>query len=199
MMHPGTMLAYIGPANGFGVFAKADIPKGSLIYVIDPLDIIIPPDSPLNDDPLYADLLTTYAYTEPNGTRILCWDHGKYMNHCCQPNTLSTGFGFEIAIRDIRKGEEITDHYALLNLEYPMDLHCEKPGCNGRIVPGELSIHHEWMDTRIREALADLRSVPQPLYKLLDPSTRASLERYLDHGEGYPGVLSLQHPLRNAM
>jgi uncharacterized protein len=199
MMHPDTALAYISPERGFGVVARKNISKGTLIYVLDPLDIIVEPDDARNTDPLYTDLLTTYAYTEPNGTRILCWDHGKYMNHCCQPNTLSTGFGFEIAIRDIVQGEEVTDHYALLNLEYPMDLQCHKEGCNGRIIPGELAIHHAWMDERIREALADLRSVPQPLYRLLDPSTRNSLERFLDHGHGYPTVLSLHHPLRDAM
>jgi hypothetical protein len=199
MMHPATALTYIGPVRGFGIVAKAPIPKGTLIYVLDKLDIVIRPGDPLNNDPLYEEVLTTYAYTEPNGNRILCWDHGKYMNHCCQPNTLSTGFGFEIAIKDIAIGEEVTDHYALLNLEYPMELQCDKPGCNGKIIPGELSIHHEWMDARIKEALAKLRSVPQPLYKLLDRSTKASLERFLDHGEGYPPVLSLQHPLRKAM
>ncbi len=199
MMHPSTALAYIGPARGFGVVAKLTIPKGSLIYVLDPMDIMIPPDDPRNGDPLYEELLTTYAYTEPNGIRILCWDHGKYMNHCCQPNTLSTGYGFEIAIRDIQAGEEVTDHYALLNLEYPMDLQCDKPGCNGRIVPGELGIHHAWMDDRIMEALAALRHVPQPLFRLLDPTTRGSLEQYLDAGVGYRPVLGLQHPLRQAM
>ena len=199
MMHPGTKLAYIGPANGHGVFARTFIPKGSLIYVLDPLDIVIAPDDPRNDDPLYEEMLTTYAYTEPNGNRILCWDHGRFMNHCCQPNTLSTGYGFEIAIRDIQEGEEVTDHYALLNLEYTMELHCGKPGCNGRIVPGELSIHHEWMDARIKEALLELRNVPQPLFTLLDPSTKAALEVFLDHGEGYRPVLSLQGPLRKAM
>ncbi len=198
-MHPGTKLAYIGPANGHGVFARTFIPKGSLIYVLDPLDIVIAPDDPRNDDPLYEEMLTTYAYTEPNGNRILCWDHGRFMNHCCQPNTLSTGYGFEIAIRDIQEGEEVTDHYALLNLEYTMELYCGKPGCNGRIVPGELSIHHEWMDARIKEALLELRNVPQPLFTLLDPSTKAALEAFLDHGEGYRPVLSLQGPLRKAM
>lgn len=197
-MHPDTALAWIGNGRGFGVIATRAIPKGTIVFVRDALDIVIPATHPLVNDPLYADTLTSHAYIEPDGSRVLCWDHGRYMNHCCRPNTLSTGFGFEIAIEDIGQGVEITDHYAVLNLEFEMELTCDKPECLRRMGPGTLSNVGEWIDARIQDALYRVRSVDQALVSLIDDRTRSQLERYLDTGEAYPSVLSLQHLRRTA-
>ncbi len=198
MMHPATTLTWIGAGRGFGVTARQAIPKGTIVYVRDDLDIQVPEGHPLVDHPLYAETFTNHAYIEPDGTRVLCWDHGRFMNHCCRPNTLSTGFGFEIAIQDIAAGEEVTDHYAVLNLEFEMDLVCGNAECLRRMGPGTLPLVSDWIDARIREALMLVRNVPQALEPLLDPMIRSQLERYLETGEGYPSVLSLQHLRRTA-
>jgi hypothetical protein len=198
MMHPHTAQAWIGNGRGSGVIATRPIPKGTIVHVRDALDIVLPEDHPLLNDPLYAGTFTSHAYIEPDGRRVMCWDHGRYMNHCCRPNTLSTGFGFEIAIADIGEGEEITDHYAVLNLEFEMDLQCDKPECLRHMGPGVLPMVGEWIDARIREVLPLIPEVAQPLAPLLDPSTRAGLDRYLSTGQGYPSVLSLQHLGRTA-
>ena len=193
MMHPGTALRWIGAERGFGVVATEHLPKGTILYVLDPLDIVVQPGSSQDSDPLYQRTLETYAYIEPDGRRVVCWDHGRFMNHCCHPNSLSTGYGFEVAIRDIAPGEAITDHYAVLNLEHEMELSCERPDCCRHISPGSLPQHQPWMDEAIRQALADLRAVPQPLLPLLRADTARSLDLYLHTGEGYASVLSLQH------
>lgn len=198
MMHPNTAQAWVGNGRGTGVIATRAIPKGTIVYVRDVLDIVVPDDHPLLNDPLYANTFTSHAYIEPDGSRVMCWDHGRYMNHCCRPNTLSTGFGFEIAIEDIAEGVEITDHYAVLNLEFEMDLQCNKPECLRHMVPGMLPMVGEWIDARIRETLPLITSVDQPLAPLLDQVTKASLEHYLSTGEGYPSVMQLQHLRRSA-
>ncbi|MCB0794633.1 MAG: SET domain-containing protein [Flavobacteriales bacterium] len=193
MMHPDTALRYVSPERGFGVVATAPIPKGTILYVQDPLDIVIRPGDPINEDPLYRRTFATYAYIEPDGTRIVCWDHGKYMNHCCHPNSLSTGYGFEVAIQNIAKDDEITDHYGVLNLEHDMELSCSRTDCCKRIGPGTLKREHEWMDVAIRTALSDVHHVAQPLMGLLKPSIDRALTDYLRNGYGYRSVLSLQH------
>jgi len=198
MMHPHTAQGWIGNGRGSGVIATTAIPKGTIVYVRDALDIVVPEGHPILTDALYSDTFTVHAYIEPDGSRVMCWDHGRYMNHCCRPNTLSTGYGFEIAIEDIAEGEEITDHYAVLNLEFEMDLHCDKPECLRHMGPGVLPMVGEWIDARIREVLPLIPTVAQPLSALIDPDTRAALERYLETGEGYPSVLSLQHLRRTA-
>ena len=43
MIHPSTELRLVSPHVGYGVFASRHIPKGSLVYVQDPLDIKITP------------------------------------------------------------------------------------------------------------------------------------------------------------
>jgi hypothetical protein len=117
MIHPDTQLKWINVHTGWGVFATAFIPRGTIVYVQDALDIVITVDSPLLTDPRYRQWVDKYSVIEPNGNRVMCWDIAKYVNHCCHYNTLSTGYGFEIAVRDIYTDEELTDDYGLFNLQ----------------------------------------------------------------------------------
>ena len=105
MLHPDTELGVVGAEIGFGVFATALIPKGAIVYIKDPLEIEIGDDDPRLRDPEMLRIIERYSYIEPGGTRILSWDLAKYMNHSCDPNTISTGYGFEIALRDIQPGD----------------------------------------------------------------------------------------------
>ena len=100
---------------GVGVFATAFIPAGTVVYVEDPLDIVIPPDSPLLDNPVLRPTIDKYAILEPGERRIIGWDAAKYVNHCCQANIISTGYGFEIALRDIQP-DEIDDRFHVRRL-----------------------------------------------------------------------------------
>ena len=116
MLHPDTQLGVVSAEIGYGVFATALIPKGTIVYIKDPLEIEIGDDDPRLRDPEMLRIIERYSYIEPGGTRVLSWDLAKYMNHSCDPNSISTGYGFEIAARDIQKGEQITDEYGLLNI-----------------------------------------------------------------------------------
>ena len=188
MMHPLTQLRFVNDELGFGVFAAAPIPKGTLVYARCALDLVFEPGDPRLQNPLYADTLEKYTYTEPGGQRVLCWDTGRYVNHCCQPSTLTTGYGFEIAIRDLAPGDEVTDDYAIFNCDVPMPLSCCEVGCRGVLIPGDFDRHVPGWDEQVRGALEHLDSVEQPLWSLVAPATRRAVRSYLRTGRGYRSV-----------
>lgn len=195
MLHPQTQLRYISDQIGYGIFATAVIPIGTIVYVQDGLDIVIPPDSPLLQDPLQRAQIDKYAILEPpHGERILAWDIAKYVNHCCHANLLSTGYGFEIALRDIQPGEELRDDYGMFNLEWDIPLVCDYQDCRGqiKISPADLPAQIKQWDAQIQAALAHALDVPQPLWPLLDAETESALQNYLRTGEDYWSVQRLQ-------
>ena len=104
-------------AVGFGVFATADIPRGTITWVLDPLDQRISPTRAGVLGPKWAGVLRRFGYFDAQGNVVISWDHARFVNHCCEPNTASGGDDrFEIALRDIRAGEQLTDDYTELDL-----------------------------------------------------------------------------------
>jgi hypothetical protein len=196
MLHPATELRIVAPDIGVGVFATAFIPTGTVVYVKDPLEITIDGDDARMRDPVMGAIIERYSYVEPSGQRILSWDLAKYMNHSCDPNTISTGYGFEIAIRDIEAGEEITDDYGLLNVEREMRCLCGSDGCREWIRPDDLLRNHDRWDSLVYQALTYFYYVEQPLGSLLDGVTRRKLEQFLDTGKGFLSVKQLAAPGR---
>ncbi|MEZ4849786.1 MAG: SET domain-containing protein [Bacteroidia bacterium] len=120
MIHPSTKLLFINEQIGHGVVATQLIPAGTIVWTMDQLDRIIDPSEFLGKEDLYEELLDTYCYKNHEGKYVLCWDYSKYMNHSFRPNTISTAYYFDIAIRDIQKGEEVTCDYGYLNVEEPL-------------------------------------------------------------------------------
>lgn len=192
MLHPDTRLGVVGAEIGYGVFATALIPKGTIVYIKDPLEIEIEDDDPRLRDLEMLRIIERYSYVEPGGTRVLSWDLAKYMNHSCDPNTMSTGYGFEIALRDIQPGEQVTDEYGLLNIEKNMPCSCGAHACRGWVRQDDIERFRDIWDTWVGEALANYRDVPQPLENLLDPATRHQLQHYLDTGNGFVSVSQLR-------
>lgn len=192
MLHPQTQLRFINDQLGYGVFATAVIPTGTIVYVQDGLDIVIPPNSPLLQEPIQRAQIDKYAIIEADGQRTIAWDIGKYVNHCCHANMLSTGYGFEIAVRDIQPGEEMRDDYGLFNLEWDIDLICTYEDCRERIKPTDFSAQIRQWDAQVQEALRHTLDVAQPLWSLLDAETESALNGYLRTGEDYWSVQRLQ-------
>ena len=193
MIHPDTELKHVNKTKGRGIFATKPIPKGTITYVKDPLEIEVAPGDPRLQDPYLNDIIETYTYIDENGIRILSWDNAKYVNHCCSCNTMSTGYGFEIAICDIEAGVEITDEYGMFNFDYTMQLTCEKSGCRKTVSGSDLDNHFLEWDNQVRSALENLEYVEQPLLRFLDHDTCKALRQFLDTGEGYRSVLSLRY------
>lgn len=116
-------------------------------------------------------ILDTYAYINADGTWVLCWDWGRYMNHSCAPNTLGLGPYADVAVRDIQPGEQLTCEYGMLNLAEAMDCHCGAPRCRGHIGPDDVLNYGEDWDTVVAQAAPFAGQVDQPLKAYLqDPA-----------------------------
>lgn len=178
MVHPHTELRFSGPEIGWGVFATRPIPRGTITWALDPLDQHFT-DEQVAALPAHAQKqLATYSYVDARGRHVLCWDHARFFNHSCAANCLSVGYEFELAIRDIAAGEELTDDYGTLNPSEPFPCLCSAPDCRGRVLPEDkLRLGEEW-NRLAREAFFLMRTVPQPLWEVL--TERKEIEAALD-------------------
>lgn len=193
MIHPYTELRLISDAIGYGVFATQFIPEGTLVYVRDPLEISISQEEYNAHKPEIKALIEKYSYIDEMGNRILSWDFGKYVNHCCNFNTISTGYGFEIAIRDIETGEEITDEYGIFNLEEEMYVSCKHRNCRGIVKPDDFDRYYMEWDKIICKSLQKVFKVEQPLMPFLEPQIRKELKNYVSNNKNYKSVYNLRY------
>jgi len=192
MIHPCTELRHVSPEIGVGVFASTLIPKGTLVYVKDSLDIEITEKQFMRMEPVSRKMVEKYAYIDERGIRVVSWDHVKYVNHKCECNTISTGYGFEIALRDISPGEEITDEYGLFNITVPFEVTCGCVNCRHVVRVTDLERYADVWDDQVKDALGFVREVDQPLWALIDPATLAALNGYLDGRQSYRSVRTLK-------
>ncbi|MEQ6118090.1 SET domain-containing protein [Reichenbachiella sp. MALMAid0571] len=192
MIHPNTELKYIQDTVGYGVFATQDIPEGTIVYVKDSLELVISPTDYLMHSNDVKEMIDKYSYMDQNGDRIVSWDFAKYVNHCCNCNTISTGYGFEIAIRDIKKGEQITDEYGIFNLESDMVLLCGESGCRKTIGPNDFDTYYKDWDKKIVKSIGKLFQVDQPLMAFVESETRSELDSFFENPESYKSVYSLK-------
>ncbi|MCB0706568.1 MAG: SET domain-containing protein-lysine N-methyltransferase [Saprospiraceae bacterium] len=192
MIHPNTELRFINDTVGYGVFAKVHIPEGTIVYVKDSLEMIISPTDYLIHSNAVREMVDKYSYMDQDGNRIVSWDFAKYVNHCCNCNTISTGYGFELAIRDIQKGEQITDEYGIFNLDQEMTLVCGDPTCRKAIKPSDFDTYYKEWDQRIQKSIRHLFEVEQPLIPFIDPETRMELDAFFENPESYKSVYALR-------
>ncbi|MBC6993498.1 SET domain-containing protein-lysine N-methyltransferase [Neolewinella lacunae] len=192
MIHPDTELRNIGEPIGYGVFATAYIPEGTIVYVKDSLELVISPTDYLMHGSDMQEVIEKYSYIDEKGNRIVSWDFAKYVNHCCNCNTISTGYGFEIAIRDIQAGEQITDEYGIFNLDREMTLVCGEPTCRKVIRPADFDTYYRDWDEKIKASIPKLFQVDQPLMPFLDAETRESLDQFFAQPELYRSVYALR-------
>ncbi len=170
MIHPDTELQFINDIIGYGVVAKKFIPKGTITWVQDELDQIFTPEKTQMLSPLMQDYLETYCFTNSDGNRILCWDNAKFVNHSFNPSCMSTAYDFEIAIRDIHPGEQLTDDYGYLNISEPFEVVDE--GTERKVVyPDDLLKYHKVWDQKIEENLPAIERLEQPLQKFIPKET----------------------------
>ncbi|MCB0425649.1 MAG: SET domain-containing protein, partial [Mangrovimonas sp.] len=86
MIHPDTELSFISKEVGYGVVATKHIPAGTITWVLDKLDREFSPEHLETLEPVYQEILNTYTYRNNKGNYILCWDHGRYVNHSFNAN-----------------------------------------------------------------------------------------------------------------
>ena len=192
MIHPKTELKFINEHVGYGVFATEYIPEGTVVYVKDSLELVISPTDYLLHSEDVQQVIEKYSYIDPQGNRVISWDFAKYVNHCCNCNTISTGYGFEIAIRDIEKGEQITDEYGIFNLTSEMEVSCGMENCRKKITPNDFDTYYTDWDSKIRKSMTHLFAVEQPLMPFIEEGTRKELDAFFQSPESYKSVYSLK-------
>lgn len=173
MIHPHTELRVVDESIGLGVFATKRIPRGTVMWTLDALDQKFGPTELARLDKGYLKLLEHYAFPNASGDWILCWDLGRWVNHSCNPNNMSTGWNFDLAIRDIEEGEQLTSDYGSLNLEAPFRCLCGDPSCRGRIRPDDFKRFAQDWDQQVQAAAADGGKLDQPLLKWLTDKSAA--------------------------
>ena len=170
MIHPDTELRFINDVVGYGVVAKKFIPKGTITWVQDDLDQAFTPEAIAKLNPVILNHLNTYCFTNNKGEKILCWDNAKFVNHSFNSSCMSTAYDFEIAIRDIYPGEQLTDDYGYLNVEEPFTP--EDEGMERKVVyPDDLLHYHPVWDDAVQRNLAHINQVGQPLKKYIGDKT----------------------------
>ncbi len=166
MIIPQARVVWISEEMGYGLFATQPIKKGTITFVQDGLDIVIPTDQFIQVDIRLKDYVEKYAYEDFLGNLVISWDLGKYMNHSDHANTLSTGFGFEIAVRDIEEGEEITDDYRIFSTHHDTKTwHMGPKTTDLEPWPDELLTH--W-NHQVQSAIQRLGDIEQPLKEFVN-------------------------------
>ena len=174
---------------GHGVVATQFIPAGTITWTQDQLDRVFTPEEFNHLDKLYQNILDVYSFKNNKGNLVLCWDNGRYVNHSFNSNCLSTAYDFEIAIRDIKAGEQLTDDYGYLNISYPFRGIDE--GTRRKVVyPNDLIKYYKVWDNKIKKVFPKILTVEQPLKGVIEPSIWGMIEKITQGDKLLESILS---------
>ncbi|MAO18853.1 SET domain-containing protein [Muricauda ruestringensis] len=189
MIHPDTELRFISNEIGYGVVATKFIPAGTVTWVLDQLDREFTPLELQQMAPIYQNILDTYTFRNNKGNYILCWDNGRYVNHSFNSNCLTTAYDFEIAIRDIHPGEQLTDDYGYLNI--PLPFRAADEGTRRKIVyPDDLLKYYKVWDNKIKKVFGNITKQQQPLRGLLPEELWDKIENIVAGREEMDSILN---------
>lgn len=166
MIHSKTELKFISNDVGYGVVATDFIPAGTITWVLDKLDREFSPLEFQRLEPVYQNILDTYTFRNNNGNFVLCWDNARFVNHSFNSNCLTTAYDFEIAIRDIHPGEQLTDDYGYLNIMAPFRGINE--GTRRKVVyPDDLLKYYKVWDKKLLNVFDRIPVLEQPLRHMI--------------------------------
>lgn len=194
MIHPDTELRFINDKIGFGVVATKLIPKGTITWALDKLDRSFDEKDILEFGDLYEQILDTYCYRDNKGKYILCWDHARFVNHSFNSSCITTAYDFEIAVRDIYPGEQLTDDYGYLNIAEPFDCEPEEGTNRTRVMPDDLLHFHADWDKKLLAAFTTFNSLKQPLLKFLPPETQETARLIAEGKKKMDSILTCYYP-----
>ena len=110
--------------HGKGIFANKDFEKGEMVLKWNPTKLTLVEEENLTEEQKAYTISNKKGYYFMNSPE-------KFMNHSCEPNTTTDVDNFQdIAIKNIKKGEEITSSY--LN-EGKEKCNCGSKQCKGFI------------------------------------------------------------------
>lgn len=188
MIHPHTELKFISEEIGYGVVATRFIPEGTITWVLDKLDREFTPSEVEALDPQYQNTLNTYSYRNRKGNFVLCWDKGRYVNHSFKSNCVSTAYNFELAVRDIQPGEQLTDDYGYLNVMTPFQPVDE--GTERKVVyPDDLPNYYKYWDKKLENVFSDIIRKEQPLKSLISVELWKKIHSIIEGEEEMESIL----------
>ena len=109
--------------HGIGLFADELIREGTVVWRFHPvIDIRLTAEQIAELSGPCQEQTRRYTYREKHtGLYVLCGDDARFFNHSAEPNCIDIFKGdhedLTVALRDIRKGEELTCDYALFDLD----------------------------------------------------------------------------------
>lgn len=146
--------------KGKGLYARQLVPKGTIICFESAGYRIIPAE----EYETMSDLAKEHVYQRVDGTYLAPSDDSKYFNHSCNANVLDSRLGFDIVVRDIKKGEEVTYDYRAFSFK-EMECHCGAKNCCGFLTyehPAPEKLRLFWAK-KVDSALRQVNKVEQPL------------------------------------
>lgn len=166
MMHPDARLTVVNEKIGVGLIANKRIPKGTITWCRDDLDLVLTRKQLKTLPKLARQTFQKYCTRMNDGDYLLNWDNGRYQNHSCNPTScLLPGFDCEISLRDIEEGEQITSDYATYNLskDSAWACICNEPACRGSILVEDQAERLNELIQLVAKAQQYLKLVEQPL------------------------------------
>jgi SET domain-containing protein len=121
----------LGPSDiaGIGLFAAEDISKGTVTWRFMPAydRLLTQTDIDGLPEPARSNILDHVYLDAASGQFVLCADNARFMNHADDPNTAGIHEpgsieGFDVAIRDIAAGEELTCDYRTFDAHVDLKL-----------------------------------------------------------------------------
>ncbi len=119
----------ISDIAGIGLFADQDIPKGTVTwrFMGDFDRQLTKGEIDGLPEPARSNLLDHTYLDAASGLFVLCADNARFMNHADEPNTAGVHApgaieGYDIAIRDILAGEEMTCDYRTFDAHVDLKL-----------------------------------------------------------------------------
>ena len=133
---------------GKGIFAKEEIKKGAMLIVMGGYILTIEDDNNLKgivaDKPIE---ISDYFFFGPRKASDLDLMPQHYINHSCDPNVGFKGQVFMVAIKNIKKNDEIFYDYAMVmnpdersNSYFKMDCECGSKKCRKVITEDDWEI-----------------------------------------------------------
>ncbi len=196
MIHPDTELKFISREIGYGVVATEFIPAGTITWVLDKLDREFSPLEFQSMEPIYQNILDTYTFRNNNGNFVLCWDNGRFVNHSFNSNCLTTAYDFEIAIRDIQPGEQLTDDYGYLNIAQPFRGINE--GTRRKTVyPDDLLKYYKVWDKKLIKVFDKIPNLNQALRTLITEELWSEIENVTNKTVDMQSILKNYYKIEN--
>ena len=110
-----------------GVFAARDFKKGEVV-----VRWSVEKELSSDDVAQLDEHQKRFVSEISNGKFVLIGEPARYVNHSCEPNT-SAHNGTDVALRDIKRGEEITADYDQEKVPIQFACRCGSKNCRGNI------------------------------------------------------------------